>query len=105
MKFFLVTLLFLGFCKPDHSRAEKIYKSNCIACHGEKGYGDGAGANAFNPGPRNFHLPTERWVNGKTREGIIKTLSEGVMPNMWAYDGPKEDIPLLADYILFLGKE
>ena len=97
-------LLLLSFCKEvDHSKAIEIYTKNCVACHGEKGYGNGPGAPAFNPPPRNFHLPTEKWVNGKTREGIIKTLTEGVMPNMWAYDGPKENIEPLADYILYLG--
>lgn len=104
MKLIFILLLLLNFCKQvDHSKAIEIYRKNCIACHGEQGYGDGPGASAFNPPPRNFHLPTEAWVNGKTREGIAKTLTEGVMPNMWPYGGPKEDIDLLVDYILYLG--
>jgi mono/diheme cytochrome c family protein len=89
--------------KDDFEKAQKIYKENCASCHGETGMGDGVASIAFNPKPRNFHLPTEKWVNGKTLEGVTKTLTVGIKPNMWAYTGNPEDIPYLAKYVIILG--
>ena len=87
------------------ARAKSIYDSNCSMCHGEKGYGDGMSASAFNPPPRNFHLPTEKWVNGKSIDGIKKTLTYGIQPNMWKYSGDVNDIEPLAHYVLNLGTD
>lgn len=100
---FLVSCTKNSMTKNDFDRAQLLYSSNCSSCHGVKGYGDGIASASFNPPPRNFHLPTEKWVNGKSMEGIQKTLTEGVMPNMWAYHGDKKDIPILAKYVMFLG--
>ncbi len=33
---------------------KKIFETNCVACHGAEGKGDGAAAVALNPKPRNF---------------------------------------------------
>lgn len=105
----LIFICFLLSCSiaEDDKRMEKakiIFNANCSMCHGINGHGDGQVGKAFNPPPRNFLLPTDKWKNGKTKEGIIKTLTYGIEPNMWKYGGPEEDIPLLADYILLLGK-
>lgn len=89
--------------KSELEKAQKIYKGNCASCHGETGMGDGLASQAFDPRPRNFHLPTSKWVNGKSIDGVIKTLTVGIKPNMWAYSGNPEDIPLLAKYVIFLG--
>jgi len=112
MKKIILLIIFLLFnCsknalnKAEFDQARAIYNSNCSMCHGEEGKGNGPSASAFNPPPRNFRLPTEQWVNGKTLEGVEKTLTEGIQPNMWAYSGDKQHIKLLAFYILYLGNK
>ena len=112
MKKIILLIIFLLFnCsksnlnEAEFNQARAIFKSNCSMCHGEAGYGDGPSASAFNPPPRNFHLSTDQWVNGKSLESIEKTLTEGIQPNMWAYTGDKNHIPLLAKYILYLGNK
>jgi mono/diheme cytochrome c family protein len=92
-----------GLSGKDLKKAKVIYTSNCASCHGESGRGDGIASASFNPPPRNFHLPTDKWVNGKSVDGIEKTLREGIQPNMWKYSGKDEDIPLLARYVFLLG--
>jgi mono/diheme cytochrome c family protein len=111
-KIILLTIVLLFNCsqknaltESEFNQARAIYNSNCSMCHGEEGKGNGPSASAFNPPPRNFHLPTERWVNGKSLEGIEKTLTEGIQPNMWAYTGDRTHIPLLAKYVLYLGNQ
>lgn len=110
MKYLIILFIIFSKCsqKPSESelrRAAILYKSNCSTCHGETGYGDGVSAAAFNPPPRNFHLPTEKWVNGKSLEGIKKTLTYGIEPNMWKYSGNPEDIEPLAYYVLQIGNK
>lgn len=39
---------------PD-AEARQIFTGRCSVCHGATGTGDGAGAAALNPRPRNFH--------------------------------------------------
>lgn len=102
MKYLVLVLLLVG-CSPDRSEAKRLYMTNCATCHGPEGKGDGPSAIAFTPPPRNYTAPASEWKNAKSIEGVTKTLTEGVMPNMWAYSGPKEHIPLLAEYVIYLG--
>ena len=37
--------------KPDLDAGERIYKQNCVSCHGTSGKGDGAAAEKLNPKP------------------------------------------------------
>ncbi len=36
------------------AEAEGLFKTVCVACHGESGQGDGPGSAALNPKPRNY---------------------------------------------------
>lgn len=56
---------------------EASFKSSCASCHGEKGFGDGAGGAMLNPKPRNFHEKTG-WKNGREISSMFKTLQEGI---------------------------
>jgi mono/diheme cytochrome c family protein len=61
--------------KGDAARGEAPYKANCLACHGEKGAGDGAAAAALNPKPAAFNS-AER-MKGVTDASLYKVISEG----------------------------
>ncbi len=39
---------------PDLRRGRVLYQQNCVACHGERGAGDGPAAAALQPHPTNF---------------------------------------------------
>lgn len=40
---------------PDLSSGAKLYQANCVACHGNTGYGNGAAGVNLDPKPANFH--------------------------------------------------
>jgi mono/diheme cytochrome c family protein len=57
------------------SQAKQIYDTRCSACHGSSGKGDGPGAAALDPKPRNFADAT--WQAAVTDEQIAKVIKEG----------------------------
>ena len=57
---------------PD-AEARQIFTGRCAVCHGASGSGDGAGAAALNPRPRNFHDATwQTSVTDAQIENIIR---------------------------------
>ncbi|MCB1178859.1 MAG: cytochrome c [Leptospiraceae bacterium] len=91
---------------PDASKGKEAYETNCSSCHGETGKGDGPAGAALNPKPRNFTADAAEWKNGKTQEGIEKTIKEGLTGTpmvSYAHLGD-ETIANIAAYILELGK-
>jgi mono/diheme cytochrome c family protein len=86
------------------ARGKAIYESNCTACHGAQGRGDGPAAATMNPKPRNLANPGG-WVNGFHAPGIFKTLSEGIRgTSMASFDYlPNRDRMALAHYVQSLG--
>jgi mono/diheme cytochrome c family protein len=67
--------------KPTKEMLDKgkaSFNVNCMACHGEKGAGDGPGAAALNPKPRNY--AKDPFKQGDKPEELFKTLQTGV-PN------------------------
>jgi len=57
-------------------KGKAAFAVNCMACHGEKGAGDGPGAAALNPKPRNF--TTDPFKQGDTPDAVFKTIGGGV---------------------------
>ena len=53
------------------ARAQEIFKTQCVVCHGESGKGDGAGAAALDPKPRNY---TDTEWQAKTDVARIMTV-------------------------------
>jgi mono/diheme cytochrome c family protein len=64
-----------GGAAVDTAAARDIFKSRCSACHGNEGFGDGPGAAALNPKPRNYHDKT--WQAKVTDDDIKKTVVYG----------------------------
>lgn len=83
------------------AKGKELFKTNCSSCHGENGLGDGPGAAALNPKPRNF-TQKEGWKNGRDLISVFKTLEEGI-PNsgMTSYQFlPVEDRLLIIHYVM-----
>lgn len=116
----LVTSLVLNCGKKEEKPAEapasapsvaingkEVYTNNaCSTCHGEAGLGDGAAGAQLKVKPRNFKAPTAEWKNGKSVEGIVKTLKEGIVQNgMAPYTHLSEgEMTAVANYILEMGQ-
>lgn len=71
---------------PDPAmEARTLFKTRCAVCHGDSGKGDGPGAAALNPKPRDYTDAT--WQGSVTDEQIHKTIvfggaAVGKSPNM-----------------------
>jgi mono/diheme cytochrome c family protein len=57
-------------------QGKATYGIYCVACHGERGAGDGSAAARLNPRPRNFSTDAFRQGSGVTQ--IFETLGKGV---------------------------
>ena len=61
--------------KNPASEAKKIFKANCVVCHGDHGAGDGPGAAALEPKPRAFS--DAAWQDSVTDEHLAKVIRDG----------------------------
>jgi cytochrome c553 len=59
----------------DRAEAETLFTTRCAACHGLDGTGNGPGAAALNPKPRNYH--DAAWQQATTDEEIEKAIVMG----------------------------
>jgi mono/diheme cytochrome c family protein len=57
------------------AEAKEIFTGRCVACHGPDGKGDGPGAAALNPKPRNYS--DKSWQASVTDEAIKKIIVGG----------------------------
>lgn len=119
----VVAASLLACSKPDASGAKantaaaaatpaarELFKTRCVPCHGETGAGNGPGAAALNPKPRNYTDAT--WQASVTDEQLKKTIlyggaAVGKSPNMPGnpdLDGKPELDGLVAVVRSFKGK-
>lgn len=59
-------------------KGKTSYTTNCMACHGDKGDGNGVAGAMMNPKPRNF--VSDKFKKGDKPENVFKTISTG-LPN------------------------
>ncbi len=59
---------------------EQVYKQRCALCHGPDGHGNGPGAAALNPKPRNYH--DAKYMSTKTDAELLAVIhnGKGAMP-------------------------
>ncbi|MCC7074773.1 MAG: c-type cytochrome [Deltaproteobacteria bacterium] len=57
------------------AEAEQIFSTRCTVCHGATGKGDGAGAAALNPKPRDYS--DAAWQKSVTDDVLAKVILEG----------------------------
>ncbi|EAR22082.1 FTR1 family protein [Nitrococcus mobilis] len=71
---------------PDLAHAAQLYQTQCAACHGAEGRGDGAAGAGLDPAPTNFH-EAERY-NGRSLLGLYTAITQGVNgTDMAGYSG------------------
>jgi len=96
--------------KGDAAKGAETYKLYCVACHGEKGAGDGAAAVALNPKPRNF---TDKVLMATIPDAeIFKAIKEGgaavgkspLMVPWGGILGDDQKVHDVAAYVRSLGK-
>lgn len=80
--------------KGDAAKGETHYKTLCVACHGEKGDGNGPAGAALTPKPGNFTDPanaerlTDEWIYKMVKNG---GQANGKSPMMVAWSGALND--------------
>lgn len=74
----LACALFLparGALAADAAKGRQVYDTYCALCHGPTGKGDGPGAAALEPKPRD--LSSAELMQGKTDENLVNVITNG----------------------------
>lgn len=91
------------------AEGKKIFETNCVACHGAEGKGDGAAAAAMDPKPRDF--TDVAYMKSRPKATIIKVITEGgqsvgLSPMMigWKASLTEDQIESVTKYVLSYSK-
>ena len=91
--------------RPNPEAGERLYKQNCINCHGASGRGDGAAAEKLNPKPADL---TSGKTQAKQDAELIETIKFGrpgtAMPG-WMSELDERDMRDVTAYIRTLGSK
>ena len=93
----------------QHEAGKKIFETNCVACHGSEGKGDGAAAAALTPKPRNFTDAV--YMKKRPLDSLRAVISNGgasmgLSPTMIAWNGilKPDEIESVLQYVLSFSK-
>ena len=85
--------------KPDLDAGERIYKQNCVNCHGTSGKGDGAAAEKLNPKPADLTaLATQAKKDAELLE-VIKVGRPGTAMPGWMSEIDERELRDVLAYI------
>lgn len=91
--------------KPDPDTGERMYKQNCINCHGVSGRGDGAAGDKLDPKPADL---TSDKTQAKQDAELLETIRFGrpgtAMPG-WMSELDERDLRDVMAYIRTLGQK
>ncbi len=90
----------VAFAKESIAAGEKIAKTNCAPCHGDKGKGDGPGAAALPKKPADW---TSKMVQAETDGALFWKISKGNPPMPPWESLPEKDRWNLVNYIRSVG--
>ena len=92
-----------GLSKPGELPGKPVYESNCSACHGMKGEGDGPAGASLNPRPRNY--AKDGFKYGSSLEEVKTTVRDGIEETAMASYADvltDEQITQVAEYVKWL---
>ncbi len=103
------TLLLAALLLTSVAQAEsgqELFDRHCLVCHGPQGEGNGPGAQALNPRPRDLTLRPYKYGCG--RRPILRTITEGVSGTAMPAFGKtlsEDEIEQLADFVFHLSRQ
>ncbi len=81
-----------------------LFKTRCALCHGPDGHGNGPGAAALKPAPRNFHDKAYMSTRTDAQLSEVIHLGKGAMPK-WGGILTDEQIAGLVKHVRKLGEQ
>ncbi len=85
--------------KPDPDAGERIYKQNCINCHGSSGKGDGAAAEKLNPKPADLTSPATQAQKDAELLDVVKFGRPGTAMPAWMSEIDEREMRDVLAYI------
>jgi mono/diheme cytochrome c family protein len=94
---------------PSILKGSRLYRVQCMYCHGFGGAGNGPSAASFNPRPRDYRRGAFKWKSTAqsqkpTRDDLFRVVHDGIsgtsMPPFKLL--PDEEIRQLVEYVIYL---
>lgn len=85
--------------RPSPEDGQRLFKLNCVSCHGAGGKGDGAAAPQLNPKPADLTSPKTQAQNDAALLEVIKFGRPGTAMPGWMNELDERDMRSVLAYI------
>jgi mono/diheme cytochrome c family protein len=85
--------------RPSSEEGQRIFKLNCVSCHGPGGRGDGAAAAQLNPKPADLTSPTTQVKDDAVLLEVIKFGRPGTAMPSWMSELDERDMRNVLAYL------